>query len=299
MPSDAATARAVVEIVAGQHHDAQAVLPQRLQRGLRPTVLPDRRSRSSRRRGRRSRHRSRWRRPVRAASAAASNSLVAMFSSSISIALPSATFLPSTVPVAPLPEGEAKSPASARFAPLSSAAFRIACASGCSLPRSTLAASRSNSPLSMSSAAHDRHDLGLAFGERAGLVDHDGVDALEPLQRLGVADQDSGMRAAADADHDRHRGGKPQRAGTGDDQHRDGGDQAEREARLRPERHPGRERQRPQPRSPQARTSRRPGRQAAGSARASAGRGPPCRRSAPAWCRGRLFRPEAPARRSG
>src|SRR3984893_19543041 len=47
-------------------------------------------------------------------------------------------------------------------------------------------------------SANDRDYLGLTLGERAGLVEHDGVDALEPLQRLGVADQDARMRAAAD-----------------------------------------------------------------------------------------------------
>ncbi len=90
-------------------------------------------------------------------------------------------------------------------------------------------------------SGNDRHHFGFAFGECAGLVEHDGINALEPLQRLRVADQDPKMRAAADADHDRHRGGEPKRTGTGDDQHRHGCDQAEGEARLRPEYHPGRE----------------------------------------------------------
>ena len=61
---------------------------------------------------------------------------------------------------------------------------------------------------------------GLALGERAGLVDHQGVDLLQPFQRLGVLDQHAGLRAAADADHDRHRRRQAQRAGAGDDQHR-------------------------------------------------------------------------------
>ena len=79
----------------------------------------------------------------------------------------------------------------------------------------------------------------LAFGQRAGLVDDQRVDLLEPLQRLGVLDQHAGLRAAPDADHDRHGRGQPQGAGAGDDQHRHGGDQAEGEARLGTERRPG------------------------------------------------------------
>ncbi len=72
-----------------------------------------------------------------------------MFSSLISIALPSAIVRPSTTPVAPFPEGAAKPLTSPRLSPRSLAAFRIACASGCSLPRSTLAASRSKALSSM------------------------------------------------------------------------------------------------------------------------------------------------------
>jgi hypothetical protein len=44
------------------------------------------------------------------------------------------------------------------------------------------------------------------------------------LQRLGILDQHAGLRAPPDADHDRHRRRQAQRAGTGDDQHRDRGD---------------------------------------------------------------------------
>ena len=88
---------------------------------------------------------------------------------------------------------------------------------------------------------HDRDDLRLAFGERAGLVDHQRVDLFHALERLGVLDQHAQLRAAADADHDRHRRGQTERAGAGDDQHAHRGHQPEGEARLRPERRPGRE----------------------------------------------------------
>ncbi len=63
--------------------------------------------------------------------------------------------------VAPLPDGEAKSPTSPGLTPRSPAAFRIACASGCSLPRSTLAESRSNSFSSKAPAATIDTTLGL------------------------------------------------------------------------------------------------------------------------------------------
>jgi hypothetical protein len=60
------------------------------------------------------------------------------------------------------------------------------------------------------------------------------IDPLHALERLGVLDQHAGLRAAADADHDRHRRGEAERARAGDDQHRDGGDQRVGEARLGP-----------------------------------------------------------------
>src|SRR5437763_980504 len=68
----------------------------------------------------------------------------------------------------------------------------------------------------------DFDHLRLAFGERTGLVDHQRVDLLHAFERLGVPDQHAGLRPAPNADHDRHRGRKAERARTGDDQHRDG-----------------------------------------------------------------------------
>ena len=84
-----------------------------------------------------------------------------------------------------------------------------------------------------------RHDFGLAFRQRARLVDHQRVDLLEPLQSLGVLDQNAGLSAPPDSDHDRHGRGEPERAGTGDDQHRDGRHQAVGELRLRSPDRPG------------------------------------------------------------
>jgi hypothetical protein len=90
---------------------------------------------------------------------------------------------------------------------------------------------------------NDLHQFRPALGQRAGLVDHEGVDPFQPLQRFGIADQNSRPRATADPDHDRHRRGEAERTRTGDDQHGDGGNQRKCEAWLRPEHHPGNERQ--------------------------------------------------------
>ena len=153
--------------------------------------------------------------------------------------MPSASRLPSTMPMTPLPAGESKPRTCASSSLRSAAAATIAAASGCSLPRSTLAASRSTCASSKPGAGDDRDDLRLAFGQRAGLVDDQRVDLFHALERFGVLDQHAGLRAAADADHDRHRRGEAQRAGAGDDQHAHRGDQAVGEARLRPEHRPG------------------------------------------------------------
>lgn len=75
-------------------------------------------------------------------------------------------------------------------------------------------------------------DLRLAFGQRARLVDDQRVDALHALERFGVLDEDAHVSAAPDANHDRHRSGQTQRAGTRDDEDADGGDEAERETWL-------------------------------------------------------------------
>ncbi len=82
-----------------------------------------------------------------------------------------------------------------------------------------------------------RRHLRAAEGQGAGLVDHQRVDPLQPLQCLGVADEHALLCAPSDPHHDRHRRCEPQRAGAGDDQHRDGGDQREGEPRFGAERH--------------------------------------------------------------
>ena len=66
-------------------------------------------------------------------------------------------------------------------------------------------------------------DSGFAFRKGAGLVEHHGGELHRPLEVLGAADEDACLRALADPDHERGRGGDPERAGTGNDQHRDEG----------------------------------------------------------------------------
>ena len=70
----------------------------------------------------------------------------------------------------------------------------------------------------------------LAGGDRAGLVEHDRVDAAGGLEDLGALDQQAELGAAAGADHQRRRRREAEGAGAGDDQHGDGG--GEREARA-------------------------------------------------------------------
>src|ERR1700694_3150417 len=79
----------------------------------------------------------------------------------------------------------------------------------------------------------DCDDLRLSLGQRAGLVDDQGVDALHRFQRLRVAYQYADTGALSDAHHDAHGCGEPQSAGTRDDEDCHGIDERVREARLR------------------------------------------------------------------
>ena len=118
------------------------------------------------------------------------------------------------------------------------AAGQNAAASGCSLPRSRLAASRSSRPREARREGSTLVSSRLPFGERAGLVDDQRVDLFQSLEGFGVLDQHAGLGAAAGADHDRHGRGQAQGAGAGDDQHGDGVDQGVGQARLRAEQEP-------------------------------------------------------------
>ena len=64
-----------------------------------------------------------------------------------------------------------------------------------------------------------RHAAG---GDRAGLVEHDGVDPARRLEDLRTLDEDAELGAAPRADEQRRRGGESERARAGDDECRDG-----------------------------------------------------------------------------
>ena len=85
----------------------------------------------------------------------------------------------------------------------------------------------------------------LAGGHRAGLVEHDGVDAPGRFQHLRALDQDAQLRAASGSHQQGGRRGQPERARAGDDQDGDGG----REGRggRSAEQQPGGQRQQGQP----------------------------------------------------
>ena len=236
------------------------------------------------------RGKSRWRRPGAAARLPGRAAAVSILSSARNFALPSASRLPSTMPITPLPAGASK--------PRTVRQFDLALGGGRDDRRrqrmlaAALDAGSEAQHLRLVEAGQrdDRHHLRLAFGERAGLVDHQRVDLLHAFERLGVLDQHAQLRAAADADHDRHRRGEAERAGAGDDQHAHGGDQPEGKARFRPERRPGGEgdkRDRDHRRhEPAGDLIGQPLDRRAAALR----RSPPSARSAPAACRGRLCR---------
>ena len=142
---------------------------------------------------------------------------------------------PSTVAWMPLPVIDSKPSTGGSSSPSSRARATIASPSGCSEPTSAAAASRSSVALGEAvrrdHAGHGR----LAAGERAGLVEHDRVDLARLLQRLAAPDQDAVLGRLAGADHDRGRRRQAERAGAGDDQHRDRDLQRVASARVRPE----------------------------------------------------------------
>ena len=61
----------------------------------------------------------------------------------------------------------------------------------------------------------------LSGGDSAGLVEDDGADATRLLENFGPFDQDAELRPAPGPDQQGRRRREPERAGTGNDQHRD------------------------------------------------------------------------------
>ncbi len=75
-------------------------------------------------------------------------------------------------------------------------------------------------------------DARLPLGQSSRLVEHQGVDIFQPLERFGISDENARVRATPHAHHDRHGGRKAQRAGTGDDEHAHGGHKTESKPRF-------------------------------------------------------------------
>ena len=147
-------------------------------------------------------------------------------------------------PSTPLPGQRLERPSpSPSGTPRSARAATIAAASGCSLPRSRLAASRSSSASSASPAATTDDEPRLALGQRARSCRR---PACRPCASTSSASafliSTPGRRAAAGRHHDRHRRRQAQRARAGDDQHRHRVDQRVRQPRLGPDSRPDDER---------------------------------------------------------
>ena len=90
----------------------------------------------------------------------------------------------------------------------------------------------------------DLCDLRLAFRQRSGLVQDDGLDARRGFERGRVLEQDAALSPEAGADHDRGRGGQTESVGAGD---HDNGDREQHGGAERPiaEHEPGAQRQHP------------------------------------------------------
>ena len=88
--------------------------------------------------------------------------------------------------------------------PLASAASTMAAATGCSLPRSKLAASDHDAIFGFPREGRNGSQLRPSLGKRAGLVQSDGVNFLKGLERFSVLDQDAGARTPTCAHHDCH-----------------------------------------------------------------------------------------------
>ncbi len=117
-------------------------------------------------------------------------------------------------------------------------------ARGCSLARSAAAATRSSRRTAPGIGIQrlDRCHLRPAAGQSARLVQDDVGHPGRVLDGCPVPDQDAGLRSSAGGDHQGGWRGQAHGARAGDDQHSDRRRKGQREARLRPEDHPGRER---------------------------------------------------------
>ena len=117
------------------------------------------------------------------------------------------------------------------------AAAATALASGCLL-------ASASEPASARSLGRDVGGVGearLRQGQRAGLVEDDGVDVGQPLEAVAGVEHDAVAEHRARRHHLHRRHGEAERAGTGDDQHGDGDHQ--RRLPRHAEQQPAKERQ--------------------------------------------------------
>ena len=137
---------------------------------------------------------------------------------------------PSTVAWMPWPVIDWKSLDRRQVEPSSRARPTIASPSGCSEPTSAAAASRSSVRLGATvGAARRAVTAGLPRVSVPVLSSTIVSIRARLLERLAAPDQDAVLGRLAGADHDRGRRRQAERAGAGDDQHRDGGLQRERQ----------------------------------------------------------------------
>ncbi len=171
-----------------------------------------------------------------AARAASSRSGTVRLHSRISAGRPTSAACPSTTPSTPSPSRLANDSTGERRGSDVRAGVRprgararaaIARAIGCSDAASSAPAIRSSSPSATPSAGTIAGDAHPPARDGAGLVEHDRVDAAGRLQHLRALDQQPELGAAAGADEQGGRRREPERAGAGDDQHRDGGGEGE------------------------------------------------------------------------
>ena len=228
---------------------------------------------------------------ARSASARAAASPGAIPSSSSNARLPSAAGRPSTRPTTPLPVRDSNASGDASAIPRAPAPSTMAAASGCSLPRSSEAATRSRSASFQPPSGTTDASAGLPRVSVPVLSTTSVSTLSQHLDRFGVPEQHARRGAAARGHHDRHRGGQPQRTGARDDEHGHGVDDGVGRARLgtrQPPHQRGADGHRHHGRHEVARHHGRP---ASGSARGCAAPRPPSRRCARAASRRRRVPP--------
>ena len=153
---------------------------------------------------------------------------------------------PSTMPTTPLPGARLRTRLTGGAAMPRRRARRRRSrpASGCSLPRSRLAASAQQLGLGRTPASRDdRRSRGLPSVSVPVLSTTSVSTCSSTLERFGVLEQHAGVAPRPVADHDRHRRRQAERARARDDQHRDGVDERVRQTRLGPDDAPDDERQ--------------------------------------------------------